>query len=227
MQLRPLTPRYKVTKNRRKLMQSIELKTRQENLRSLLDEMQELSQARSNFALRHFVVGQHDLPGRQRQQVIVELQGMMFELANQADEIRLAELDIEELKASLVGGGDNRINADRIKIKIAQKERQIEQINIRLTGQLRECDTLYAMLQELPKYTKEQFEAEEEAYWGVRLPRQFALSQRDVGGNLTAILEMLTEPGKAKPSVSITVDNLVAIMGLSEESTKKLTGGKQ
>ncbi len=205
-------------------MQSIELKTRQENLRSLLDEMQELSQSRSNYALRHFVVGQHDLPGRQRQQVIVELQGMMFELANQADELRLAELDIEELQAGLES--KTGIDAERIKIKIGQKERQIEQINIRLTGQLRECDTLYAMLQELPKYTKEQFEAEEPAYWGVRLPRQFALSQRDVGGNLTAILEMFTEPGKEKPSVALSLDNLVALMGLSEESIKQLTGGK-
>jgi small-conductance mechanosensitive channel len=208
-------------------MQSIELKTRQENLRSLLDEMQELSQGRSNFVLRHFVVGQHDLTGRQRQQVIVELQGMMFELANQADEINLAELEIRELQVALLDSKNTDIDIERLKIKIAQRERQIEQINIRLTGQLRECDTLYAMLQELPKYTKEQFEAEEEAYWGVRLPRQFALSQRDVGGNLTAILEMLTEPGKAKPSVAISIDQLVAIMGLSEESTKKLTGGKQ
>jgi len=150
---------------------------------------------------------------------------MMFELANQADELRLAELDIEELQAGLKG--KTCIDAERIKIKIGQKERQIEQINIRLTGQLRECDTLYTMLQSIPKYTKEQFEAEEEAYWGKRLPRQFALGQRDVGGNLTAILEMFTEPGKEKPSVSISVDNLVAIMGLSEEPTKKLTGGEK
>jgi hypothetical protein len=206
-------------------MQSIELKTRQENLRSLLDEMQELSQGRSNFALRHFVVGQHDLPGRQRQQAIIELQGMMFELANQADELRLAELDIEELQAGLKG--KTGVEAERIKIKIGQKERQIEQINIRLTGQLRECDTLYAMLQELPAYTKEQFEAEEAAYWSRRLPRQFNLAQRDAGGNLTAILEMLTEPGKEKPSVAISMDQLVAIMGLSEGSIKQLTGGKK
>jgi hypothetical protein len=207
-------------------MKSIELKNRQENLRSLLDEMQELSQGRSNFALRHFVVGQHDLPGRQRQQVIVELQGMMFELANQADEIKLAELEIRELQVALLNSKNTDIDIERLKIKITQKERQIEQINIRLTGQLRECDTLYVMLQELPKYTKEQFEAEEPAYWSRRLPRQFTLSQRDVGGNLTAILEMLTEPGKEKPSVAITLNNLVALLGLSEESVKHLTGGK-
>ena len=206
-------------------MHSIELKTRQEKLRSLLDEMQELSQGRSDFALRHFVVGQHDLPGRQRQQVIVELQGMMFELANQADDLRLAELDIEDLQLKLKK--ESGTKAERLKIRIGQKERQIEQINIRLTGQLRECDTLYAMLQMMPNYTKEQLEAEEEAYWSRRLSRQYNLSQRDVGGNLTAILEMLTEPGKEKPKAALSVDQLVALMGLAEGSIIKIGGGEK
>jgi len=202
-----------------------ELNTMHGKLRDLLDEMSALSQPRSNYSLRHFVVGQHDLPARQRQQVLMELQGLMFELANQADEIRLNELDIEEMQEQIKGQGNSR-EVQRLRIKIGQKERANQSISMLLNGRLRECDTLYALLKEMPPVTSEQLEAEEEAYWAARLSRQYFLGQRDVGGNLTAILQTLTEPGKARPELDAKIPLALQILGLSDEAVKKLEGGK-
>jgi small-conductance mechanosensitive channel len=202
----------------------IEIQNRQNQLRELLAEMRELNQPRSNFALRHFVVGQHDMPARQRQQVIIELQALMFELANQSDEIRLSELDIQDLNKELEQATEEN-QKERIRIRIGQKQRAIESQSLFLTGRLRECDTLYAMLKEMPKVTAEQFEAEEEAYWSARLSRQYILGQRDVGGNLTAVLQMLTEPGTPRPELEARLHNVMQVLGLSDDAIKKLGAG--
>lgn len=203
--------------------QITELQTRQDKLRALLEEMRELSQPRSNYALRHFVVGQHDLPARQRQQVLLELQALMFELANQADEIRLLGLDLEDLRDQLEKAeGRDRT---RLEIQIGQKERAVESISILLDGRMRECDTLYAMLQEMPPVTGEKLEAEEEAYWAARLSRQFYLAQRDAGGNLTAILQMLTQPGQPRPEIAASLPESIKTIGLTDAAIKKLNGG--
>ncbi len=194
---------------------------RQSQLRELIGEMHELSQPRSNFALRHFVVGQHDMPARQRQQAVLELQGFLFDLANQADEIKLIELDLAEMRDKLSEMTGN--NLTRLQIEIGKKERSIEQISIHITGRLRECDTLYAMLQEMPKFNAEQLEAEEETYWANRLSRQYFLAQRDAGGNLTAILQMLTEPGQKRPELAGNFISTANALGLTENAIKKLS----
>jgi hypothetical protein len=201
-----------------------EITTRRKQLHELIDEMKALSQPRSNFALKHFVVGQHDLPARQRQQVILELQSMMFELANQYDEICLARLDIEEFEEALEKAeGRSR---QRIQIQIDQKRRFIDGVEIGLTGRLRECDYLYAMLQHMPKVTAEQLEAEEDSYWAMRLSRQFLLAGRDPGGNLTAVLQMLTQPGKPRPELGAEFADALKVLGLSENAIKLLNEGK-
>jgi hypothetical protein len=201
-------------------MEEHEITTRREQLHELIDEMKELSQPRSDFALKHFVVGQHDLPARQRQQAILELQSMMFELANQYDEICLARLDIEEFEEALDKTEGRQ--KQRIQIQIDQKRRFIEGVEIGLTGRLRECDYLYAMLQHMPKVTAEQLEVEEEAYWAMRLSRQLLLAGRDPGGNLTAILQMLTDPGKPRPELAAEFVDALKLLGLSEGSIKML-----
>jgi hypothetical protein len=212
----------------------VEAKKEESKLRDLLDEMIELSQGRSDYALRHFVVGQHDLPARQRQQVLVELQGLMFELANITDEIRLTEIDIEIIEAerrSMDNGKMNYLQSlefEKLGIEIGKKKRSIEQQNILLAGRLQECETLYAILQEIPKADKNALEAQEEEYWYRRLNRQFLLGQRDVGGNLNALLETLTEPGKEKPLIEgIESGAVLLAIGLTREETKKLNGGNK
>lgn len=193
----------------------IEIDQRENKLRDLLDEMRELAQPRSNFALRHFVVATHDTPARQRQQVLLELQGLMFELADRKDEINLLELDIEELNELISKETDER-NAMRLIIQRNAKMRKIESLTMLLDGRLRECDTLYGMLSEIPKVTNAELEAQEPDYWQKRLTRQYAVGSRDVGGNLQSIIGMLTEVGKPRPEIEADGGAVLGVIGLSD-----------
>lgn len=189
---------------------------RQAKLQTLLDEMEELSQGRSNFALRHFVVGQHDLPGRQRQQVILELQSLMFEMADTADSMRLLEIDIDELQDQL-GSAEGR-SKTKVEIQIGQKSRQVQALRLLLVGRMKECDTLFELLSVIPKVSADQLEAEEAEYWKARLARQFYVSQRDVGGNLNAILQMATVPGRSRPVLPAEINEVAGVIGLPDIS---------
>jgi hypothetical protein len=173
----------------------------QKQIEGLLGEMRELGQPRSDYALAHFVVGQHDLPGAQRKQVLDELQAMMFALADVNDEKKTAEIDLAEILE--LHDEKHGYEWQREEIKIGGLRRKILSLELHLEGRLRECETLLAMLDRIPKYTREQYEAEEPEHWARRLTRQFVLHQRGDFGNLDALLQMETEPGKAKPAFPV------------------------
>jgi hypothetical protein len=198
----------------------VQIDERTNKLQSLLNEMRELAQPRSNFALRHFVVAQHDTPARQRQQVLLELQGLMFELADRKDEIVLLELDIEELNERLEAETNPR-QQTRLLIEQAGKRRRVESLQMLLDGRLRECDTLYAMLDEIPKVDNAELERQEADYWSKRLTRQYMIGQRDVGGNLNSMMGILTELGKPRPELA-GEDHAFGLIGLSEDAVKRL-----
>lgn len=163
----------------------------------LESEITEFQQPRSDFALRHFVVGQHDLPGRQRLQAIMELQVKMFAMKRSLIEREKLTLEIERWKRKLTDNDD--LMARRAELGIKEKELDLAELDLALLGAAREAETLYRILSTMPKYTREQVEAEESEYWMRRLTRQYVIGQRDLGGNLDAVLQTLTEPGKAKP----------------------------
>lgn len=173
-------------------------------LKSMLGEMVELGRMRSDYALEHFVVGQHDVPGRQRAQALAELQAMYFSLADVYDDMELAKLDLEEVK------GDNQ----RAQIQRRQLERKIAGIQIHLIQRVKEIDCLLKLLEQMPRYTAEQLEAEEPIYWAARLSRQAFIAPRDPGGNLDAILQMVTIPGLKKPTTPVSPDVFLNGLGL-------------
>jgi hypothetical protein len=171
-----------------------------------MGEMDELLVPRSMYALTHFVVGQHDTPGQQRRQVLAELKGMLFNLADSVDDARLLELDIQDLE------GAKELD-ERGEINLARKKRHLRGAQITLRNQLAECDNLLKILNQIPKYTREELEAEEPEYWRRRLNRQHNLGQLGDFGNLDAQLMMRTEPGKTKPELpfpdELKIDQLV------------------
>lgn len=174
----------------------------------LLQEMQDLSQPRSNFALRHFVIGQHDLPGRQYAQIIAELQALLFSLGDMNDSLELKQLDLEPLDLALEIEPDPRTRIERRRLA-----REIESLKIVIAGRVREGETLLELLNSMPRYTLEQIEAEELDYWQRRISRQYFEALAG-GGNLDAAIQMFTEPGKAKPQLAGINDVLGQFNGL-------------
>ena len=161
----------------------------------LFSEITELQQNRSNFALEKFVVGQHDMPARQRKQVLDELVSMMLGLQQSVTAHEMLQIDIEELSTKKER---NKYEQKRNEIRIREKIREIRFIELQIIGTLRECNFLRVMLEQMPKYTREEYEQEEAEYWKRRLTRQVFLSDRGGMnyGNLDAVIQLFNEPGK-------------------------------
>lgn len=183
------------------------LPERMEYLRSLFDEMFEMGRMRTDFALEHFVVGAHDMPGRQRAQALSELQSLYFALADVWDQVQLDELDLAEIT-----GDDKRAMIER-----GKKERAIASGRIHIEQRLKEIDFLVKLLERLPKYSAVELEAEEPYYWARRLERQTYLSSRDPGGNLAALMQYVTIPGLTAPRTPVTLDQYMIGIGLSPQ----------
>jgi len=182
-------------------------------IEKLFGEIRELQQNRSNFALEKFVVGQHDMPARQRKQVLDELLAMMMGLQQSVTAYEMAQIDIDELSEIET---ENKHEQKRNDIRLWEKTREVKLIEMQIIGTLRECAFLYALLDRMPKYTREQFEQEEVEYWEKRLTRQARLMEMFGGnmGNVDAILQMYSSPGMPKLPMPIkTKDYLNAVIG--------------
>jgi len=157
------------------------------------------------------VAGQHDLPGRQRAQVLTELQNKLFAIKRANIERERILLRIDKAKKCMeLGGAHNQREAA---LDIEQAELDFEELNLARLGAAREANTLLSIFSTMPAYTREQLEAEEAAYWSRRLTRQYIIGGRDIGGNLDAVLQVLTEPGTAKPQVGM-IEEVKALLGV-------------
>jgi len=192
----------------RKEKMTDELKTTIETLEPLLAEIESMRQPRSDFALRHFVVAQHETLGAQRQQVLDELYNSLLSLYDMRDEIELAKIEVEENEIIT----NDKFEARRAKIRADAARRRIRFTEIELAGKIRETRTLLAALNELPAYTREQYEAEERGRWERRLARQFYLRQIGDAGNLEAMRQMEAKVGGASPRIGASYDELKGLL---------------
>lgn len=185
-----------------------------EAIAALKDDIDAIQQPRSNFALENFVVAQHHMPGRQRMQCVLELQIKMFNARRAALDVRERELKIQQIeyRSGLGEVADqlNEVEAEKLKI-------EIEEINLVRLGNLREAECLYGILQKLPKYTREEYEAEERDYWALRLNEQIDLSLRPSSGNMEAVNQINRGILSKKPDSGKMAKGLAIVAGLLKE----------
>lgn len=179
-------------------------------IEKLRDDIEAIQQPRSDFALHHFVVGQHDMPGRQRQQAVLELQIKMFNIRRaQLDEKKLI---IEQERFRESDDPLDHIEAEKIDIDLAE-------LRLARMGAIREATALLAILDQLPQYTYEQYQEEEAKYWQARLSRQALQDMRAAGtigaGNLEAIAQTYRELGK--PADALNEGELRALAMLKDD----------
>lgn len=152
----------------------------------LFTSFEAIAQNRSNFALEKFVVGKELTEERKFAQVVYEMQ-------LKQSYIRRLILEKARLERDMADASDD--------IEAALKQVDIDDKELEILGQTREFNGLYAIYESLPKFTYEQIQAAEPAYWLKRLSLQ---SQIDLdtmgvitGGNVEALrqLGLITDEG--------------------------------
>lgn len=137
---------------------------------------------RSDYQLRHFVIGQHDTPEMRYRQILMEIKQLLIK-------IRFAELDVQKKQIKI-----ERLTSDPLDEIKAEKHRISMTITLDLIeGARRELDYLLGMAAEYPQYTPQDIEDNQREYWEARLQRQANLDRLSVeqqvsASNLTSML---------------------------------------
>ena len=124
-----------------------------------------INQARSDYQIEHFVIGQHDTEPRRYNQCVLELQVRTFNLRRQMIEKRkllkkiATTTDVDDKELILIN---------------------LEEMELGLENQVREWNTLYNLFENMQKFTYEQIQLAENEYWNLRLARQ---AQEDIMSN--------------------------------------------
>jgi len=120
-----------------------------------------IQQPRSNFQLKHFVIGQHKTSEMQFYQTCLELQDMIYKYQIAKINVQKTELKIERLRET----------KDEMKELKAQKlEVGLRQTSLAMIGAERELNELISIFNQFDiKYSRAEIEAAEPEYWDKRL----------------------------------------------------------
>jgi len=133
----------------------------------ILESIEEIIQSRSRFQLERFVLGQHDTIEMAFQQVCMELRSAIFSWKRATLRRQQIEIEVARLKES-----DDEV--DHLEARI--KELDLEEGKLQERGTLRELNHLIDMYDQFPhKFTYDELEAAQPAYWQARLGRQAEL----------------------------------------------------
>lgn len=158
--------------------------------KDLADAIRAIQQPRTNFQLRHFVVGQHDTEPRRWWQCVLELQIKIQNLKRAQIHRRQIERKIKALR----NGGDEAKDEGALLML------DLEDQELAILGAIRETETLYAIFQSFPRgYTREELDQAEADYWQKRLTRQARHEINATGaigvGNQEALEQIGISPG--------------------------------
>jgi len=184
----------------------------------VLNAIAEVQQARSNFQIEKFVVGQHDTKEMQYYQTLIELQSLYYTLKTVSLEMKKSEIRIKQLRES--GDEINEIDAQIIEIGL-------EQTRLVGRGTIRELDRLMQIYDSFEhKYTRDEIEQGQIEYWGKRLNRQAMLEAISGGSTAQAShLDSLRQIGaiEFKEDGSVFVPDNIANPLIEFETKKELS----
>jgi hypothetical protein len=140
---------------------------------------------RSDYQLRHFVIGQHDTPEMRYRQILIEAKDLLFKIKNAELQLEINKRKIDKLEAS----------KDEVKHLKAAQLRLGRSVTLdALEGARRELDYLVEMSKDYRHYTPDEIEANQPDYWERRLTRQattdrMSLEQGISAGNLESLMK--------------------------------------
>lgn len=156
----------------------------------LMSDMIKISQdfvmrERSNYQLKHFVIGQHDTPEMRYKQIILECRSLIHKIKNcEIDR----EITIEKIKRLEAANDEiKKLKAQKMRLGLSMTEPVIQ-------GAYQELDYLIELAKDYRCYTPEDIEANQDQYWELRLTRQanqdrIALDAGINVGNLQSLMQ--------------------------------------
>lgn len=155
---------------------------------SIAAAIYEIQQPRTPTEIAAFVVGQHDMPGRQWAQCTLEIQLKISALRRAQISERQLQRRIARLEARGTEAALDKAELLRI---------DLEDQSLAVLGAVRELQALYSLWQSMKPYTRDELNAEEPEYWKRRLSRQAAqdiAAHGRVGVGNQDALRMFGEP---------------------------------
>lgn len=151
----------------------------------IIERFVEIQQPRSRVQLEKFVIEQHDTPEMQYMQCVLEVQNLYYTLKSVAIDLQIAEIEISKLKNS--GDPIDQLNAQK-------KELGLEQTRVVGVGAFRELEILLRILEQYPRYTRQEIEDQQLVYWKKRLERQAMIESvsgsQAVASNINSLLQL-------------------------------------
>jgi hypothetical protein len=139
---------------------------------------------RSDYQLRHFVIGQHDTPEMRYRQILLEAKDLIFKIKNAELSLEITRRKIDKLEAS---------DKETDHIKAQQRRLGMALTLDALEGAKRELEYLVELSKDYRHYEPDEIEANQAEYWEKRLTRQattdrMALEQGVNAGNLASMM---------------------------------------
>jgi hypothetical protein len=118
---------------------------------------------RSDYQLKHFVIGQHDTPEMRYRQILLEAKDLLFKIKNAEIELEITRRKIHKMESS--GDEIKALRAEQLRLGMAVTLDALEAAR-------RELQTLAELSKDYRHYSPEEIEANQEEYWKKRLTRQ-------------------------------------------------------
>ena len=144
-----------------------------------------LIRGRTDYQLKHFVIGQHDTPEMRYRQIIIEAKSLLFAIRNLEIEINITKQKIAKLETK----------GDEISLLKAKQKKLGLAISVdTVAAAKKELDYLVELSKDYRHYTPAEIEANQPEYWELRLTRQattdrIALEQGIDKGNLMSLMQ--------------------------------------
>lgn len=145
-------------------------------LQQLEDAYFDIPFENSDLQNRAFVMASQQTPGRAYRAIGLRMFAKIRAIKEYKIQQERNAIDIEEKEAKIADPDTSDFDRRRLRLDILQITEGRAWGEKLLNDALRELNCLYAEFTKLPKYNREQFEAEEAAHFELRLSRQGKLS---------------------------------------------------
>lgn len=165
------------------------------NYLDILTEMEnkfyDIPFSNSKFQIDHFVIADQTTPARAYRMIGVNIIDKLQTLKETITKLKLAQVDLDEMKYKLAKESKDSFKARRLKIKIENKIFSNRWTQKMISDCVAEIQAYKDALDYFPEYTRENFEAEERIHFEMQMNKQI---EANGDGALESIHNMRMAP---------------------------------